>query len=72
MVKRGFMLYAVRITGNTVNLRSGPGTNFSIARVARRDEVYPAIRTTGWQPILLDGEVRWISEQYCVRENQDA
>lgn len=63
---------AVRITGNTVNLRSGPGTNFSIARVARRDEVYPAIRTTGWQPILLDGEVRWISEQYCVRENQDA
>lgn len=56
----------VRITGNTVNIRTGPGTNYSVAGVARKNEVYDIAETAGWQPILINGKLLWISLRYCA------
>lgn len=63
---------AVRVTGDTVNIRSGPGTNFPIVAIARKGEIYSTVQADGWRPILLEGEVHWISERYSVPDNQTA
>lgn len=55
------------VTGATVNLRSGPGTQYSIAGVARKGDKLAQVDTTGWVPVLVDGAVRWISEKYVQR-----
>ncbi len=55
------------VTGATVNLRSGPGTQYSVADVARKGDKLVQVDTTGWAPVLVDGAVRWISEKYVKR-----
>lgn len=58
----------IEVTGATVNLREGPGTNYGIAKVARKGERLDAIgEENGWVPVLVDGKLRWISGKY-VRE----
>lgn len=54
-------------TGATVNLRSGPGTQYSIVGVANKGDKLLQVNTTGWAPVLVDGAVRWISEKYVQR-----
>lgn len=55
------------VTGATVNLRSGPGTQYSIVGVARKGDKLVQANETGWLPVLVDGVVRWISEKYVKR-----
>lgn len=55
------------VTGATVNLRSGPGTQYSIVDVANKGDKLAQVDTTGWAPVLVDGVVRWISEKYVKR-----
>lgn len=55
------------VTGETVNLRSGPGTQYSIVGVARKGDKLAQANETGWVPVLVDGVVRWISEKYVQR-----
>lgn len=55
------------VTGATVNLRSGPGTQYGIVGVARKGDKLVQANTTGWLPVLVDGVVRWISEKYVKR-----
>lgn len=55
------------VTGTTVNLRSGPGTQYSIVGVARKGDKLVQANETGWLPVLVDGVVRWISEKYVKR-----
>lgn len=55
------------VTGTTVNLRSGPGTQYGIVDVARKGDQLVQANTTGWLPVLVDGAVRWISEKYVKR-----
>lgn len=55
------------VTGATVNLRSGPGTQYSIVGVANKGDKLLHVNTTGWAPVLVDGAVRWISEKYVKR-----
>lgn len=54
----------VEITGGTVNLRAGPGRNYAPVKIAKRGETYEAVDTDGWQAILLDGEIRWVSRKF--------
>ena len=58
----------VRITGGTVNIRSGPDTAYPVLDVAKKGEVYPAMDAGGWLPIDLGGSTGWVSGKYAVRE----
>lgn len=59
----------VQITGGTVNIRSGPGTQYPVVTVAQRGEMYPGVDSKGWLPILLDGKIRWVSGKYAEEVN---
>lgn len=55
----------IRITGRTVNLRKGPGTEYEIAGVAERGEVFTVVEETEWLPVYTGNGVVWVSAQYC-------
>ena len=48
----------------TVNIRTGPGTDYAPVKIAKRGETYEAVDTNSWQAILLDGEIRWVSRKF--------
>ena len=54
----------VKITGGSVNVRSGPGTNFPALDVAKQGDTYPAINTDGWRAINLGSMIGWVSAKY--------
>ena len=56
--------HGVRITGDRVNVRLGPGTEYGVACVADKGDVLEAIDTSGWRAVMVDGAVRWVSEKY--------
>ena len=58
----------VRITGDTVNVRRGPGTDYESIAIARKGNTLPAVAADGWQPVLFGGEIRWISMKYASLE----
>ena len=58
----------VRITGGTVNVRYGPGTDFPIAFVANKGDVFEAAKAAGWIPIRIDDQLRWVSTRYAQLE----
>lgn len=55
------------VTGATVNLRSGPGTQYSIVGVAHKGDKLAQVDMAGWVPVLVDGAVRWISGKYVEK-----
>ena len=55
----------IEVTGNTVNLREGPGTQYGVVKVVKKGEQLDAIaEENGWVPVLVDGKVRWINGNY--------
>lgn len=58
----------IRITGETVNIRTGPGVVHPIAGIAKRGETYEPVDSDGWLAILLNGEIRWISKKYVQEQ----
>ena len=56
--------HGVRITGDRVNVRLGPGTEYGVACVADKGDVLEAIDTSGWRAVKLGGVVCWASEKY--------
>ena len=56
----------VEITGGTVNVRSGPGTNNAIIGVAKQGERYEyGLTTDGWVQIDFKGATGWVSTKYA-------
>ena len=61
----------VEVTGSTVNLRTGPGTDYPIARLAHQGDAFETIDVSQWIPINPDGEILWISAKYArISNNQ--
>ena len=58
----------VRITGDTVNVRRGPGTDYESIAIARKGDTLPAVAAEDWQPVLFGGEIRWVSMKYASLE----
>lgn len=54
----------VRITGGTVNIRTGPGTQYASVKIATLGETFSAIDMNGWRAVQLEGAIRWVSEKY--------
>ena len=53
----------IKITGGTVNVRSGPGTNYQVLDVAKQGATYPAVNIEGWRPVDI-GMIGWVSDKY--------
>ena len=58
----------VRITGDTVNVRRGPGTEYESIAIAHKGDMLPTVAADGWQPVLFGGEIRWVSMKYASLE----
>lgn len=54
----------IKITGGTVNVRSGPGTNYQVLDVAKQGATYPAVNIEGWRPVDLGSMIGWVSDKY--------
>jgi hypothetical protein len=54
----------IRVTGGSVNLRTGPGTTYDAVKAVARSTILTPVETDGWSPVLVGGEVLWISKEY--------
>lgn len=63
-----FKQYTVKITTDTLNVRSGPGTQYSKTGQVKKDEVYTIVNeSNGWG--LLKSNLGWISLQYTDKKD---
>lgn len=60
----------VRVTGESVHIRTGPSTTFSSLSIAHKGDQFEQVDADGWFPILLSGNVCWISGKYSILETQ--
>ena len=58
----------VKVTGNSVNIRTGPSTKHTIVHVANKGDEFNLSNTDGWRPIEYGGHVYWISANYSELE----
>ena len=58
----------VKITGGTVNVRSGPDTKYQVLDVAKKGETYPAVNMDGWIPVDMGSMIGWVSDKYADKE----
>lgn len=55
----------VEITGNTVNVRTGPGTNNNVIGIAKKGEKYEyGLVANGWYQIDFHSALGWVSSKY--------
>ena len=57
----------VKVTGGSVNIRSGDSTGFSKIATLKNGAKYEYVATsvkTGWHAIRYDGKIAWISNKY--------
>lgn len=57
----------VRVTGGSVNLRSGPGTKYDAVDIAHYGDLLPQANPDGWFPVLLNGRICWVSPKYAEK-----
>lgn len=50
------------------NIRTGPGDTFQILDTCGPGDTFQAVDTSGWVPVLIDKQVRWISGKYAKVE----
>jgi len=56
----------VEITGNTVNVRTGPGVNNNVIGIAKRGEKYEyGLVANGWYQIVFHSALGWVSSKYA-------
>ena len=54
------------VTSCATPVRPGPGREFTCGDLyALRGDLLNGVRTAGWRPVLLEGEVLWISGKDC-------
>lgn len=56
--------YVVKVTGESVNIRSGPGTKYTAIDQVNKGDVLEVPDASGWTPVKYGGHVYWISEKY--------
>ena len=62
--------HGVRVTGGEVNIRTGPGTNYDVVKAVKKGALLVPVAVDGWRPVLLDGEVCWISKEYSEEASE--
>lgn len=56
------------ITGENVNIRTGPGTKYTVIHTAKKGEKFAVPEVDGWNPIEYGGHVYWTSGDYSKIE----
>ena len=51
-------------SGNTVNIRKGAGASFGVVGTVKKGTSLAIVNCKGWTPIVIDGDVKWVSEKY--------
>ena len=57
----------VYVTGNSVNVRSGPATTYKVLTRVNNGDIIPYIATAdtlGWHAVEIGGKIGWISGKY--------
>ena len=49
-------------------IRTGPGAGYAHVGTCKPGDAFAPVATDGWVPVLLDGQVRWISAKYTRLE----
>ena len=55
----------VVVSGGDAYIRTGPGKQYPKAGVAHDGERFTHANPDGWVPVLVGGEIRWISGKYA-------
>lgn len=55
----------VKITGGSVNIRTGPGTEYTVIHTAHKGDEFALPDTDGWLPIKWGGHVYWVSQKHA-------
>ena len=63
--------YKLRITGGTVNLRTGPGTQYTAIDQVKKGDVLEVPDASGWTPAKYGGHVYWASDKYSELIKED-
>ncbi|MBQ7923828.1 MAG: C40 family peptidase [Clostridia bacterium] len=57
----------IRCTGNSVNLRAGAGTSYTVAGTANKGEIYAVVEKTGaWYKTYYRGKTVYLSASYAA------
>lgn len=49
------------VAPGTWNVRSGPGTGWPAVKTVKGGDKLESVKTGDWIPVLIDGQIRWIS-----------
>lgn len=55
------------IASGTWNVRSGPGTGWPVVKTVKGGEKLQSVDDNDWIPVLIDGQVRWVSPKAVGR-----
>ncbi len=56
------------VTGSSVNIRSGPGTEYDRLGIVKRGDGLQILTDNGWTPVLYQDKAAWISDKYIRME----
>ena len=59
----------VRVTGDSVNLRTGPGTEYESAGIVHKGDLLRKVDTVGWSAVAQDGHLYWIRDRYVAQQD---
>ena len=59
----------VQVTGNSVNLRIGPGTEYESAGIVHKGDLLRKVDTEGWSAVEQDRHLYWISDRYVAQQD---
>ncbi len=54
----------ITITGNSVNIRKGPGTSYGVLKAAKKGDKFTRLDASGWTCVQYNDTVCWVSEKY--------
>ena len=60
----------VRVTGDSVNLRIGPGTEYESVGIVHKGDQLRKVDTEGWIAVEQDGHLYWISDRYVAQQDE--
>jgi len=59
----------VCVTGSSVNLRAGPGTEYESVGLVHKGDQLKKANTEAWIAVEANDHVYWISDRYVVQQD---
>lgn len=61
------LTHGIKITGASVNLRTGPSTDYAVVDTVKAGEIFEDASLSGWFPIVVNGRVLWVSDKMAKK-----